>query len=134
MGLDMWLYRRKHDNEENDVEIGYWRKFNELYGFIENLKDCYDTNCQEIELDLEDLEEIRKVFVVTKQMLTSLDKNNLTEEVISEYFLPYRSGFFFGGPVQPEEIDNRINDTLNILDKAIKLAKQGEVIYFYAWY
>ncbi len=130
MGLDMWLYRRKHEDEESDVKVGYWHKFYELYSFIERLKDCYGNNCQEIELDLNDLEEMRKVFIITKQILTPSDRNNLTEEIINKYFLPYHSGSFFSKPMEPEEM----NYTIEVLDNAIELTKKGEVIYFYAWW
>jgi len=99
MGLDMYLTGRKHvggslqgDDEpfrEEDgkpidsmnLELGYWRKHRKLHGYIVNTFAEGKDECQEINLEGDDLRTIAKAV--------------LTND------LPNTEGFFFGS----DEID-----------------------------
>lgn len=138
MGLDMWLCRRKHEDEENDVEIGYWRKFNALHGFITAMKGGYE-DCDSVELSLDELQEIKDVFIEVQGLLKRIhetdnvnEKEALYEEVTA--LLPPISGFFFGSHEIDEWYEEDVNDTIPIVDAAIELVEQGEVVYYHAWW
>ena len=106
MGLDMYLTGRKHipqwgnHSERNrhedglpieqiEVAIGYWRKHPNLHGYIvENFgpkdeNDIAKDDCNEIDLDLDQLEQLRQAIVNDE--------------------LPMTEGFFFGESPIPDE-------------------------------
>lgn len=138
MGLDMWLYRRKHHDEELDVEIGYWRKFNALHGYIAAMADNYDS-CSEIELSLADLIELRNTCLEIQEKIeqaqtsSNIEEQNAIRKEIA-VIMPPVTGFFFGSTAIDDDYKLNIDKSILIFDKAIKLTKQGEQIYYYAWW
>lgn len=68
MGLDMFLFKRfiNEDEEVEDVEFGYWRKFWPLHSLITDIKyyelfdeyGNYNDNCVEMELNFIEISSI----------------------------------------------------------------------------
>ena len=126
MGLDMYAYRVAHKDVVNDFEfntnqdpvndIAYWRKFNALHGWMENLyrerggpKQSF--NCAPIRLHLEDLDRLQR----------DIGENNLEPT----------DGFFFGSQeIYPEDIASAIK----FIFEAREAIKQGDAIYYDSWW
>jgi len=109
MGLDMYLngekfftsYNGKRPKEDgfevsrHELQLGYWRKHPNLHGFIvQTFADGKD-ECQEIDLDAEDIEKII--------------------QALNEADLPETSGFFFGSSDGSEK-----KEDLRIFNAALK--------------
>lgn len=100
MGLDMFAYMMRAEDvgdAQTDIKLtdgsqqfAYWRKFNHLHGFMEDLyfekggqSDCF--NCVTVRLEAEDLDNL--------------------EVALNEETLEHRPGFFFGGEeIYPEDV------------------------------
>lgn len=106
MGLDMYLNRiRKDWNEkETSLEMGYWRKANQIYAYFIKL-DERAAECHPIEVDIDQLKELRDIC---KKVLEFPD---YAEEV-----LPTQSGFFFGSTEIDEWYMENLKDTITIID------------------
>ena len=122
MGLDMYAYRVKQENVVNDFEfnsnqdpaedLAYWRKFNALHGWMENLykdrggpKESF--NCAPIRLHLEDLDQLQR----------DIGENKLTPV----------QGFFFGDQeIYPEDIAS----TMKFIFEARQAIKEGDAVYY----
>lgn len=108
MGLDMFLYGRKHlmggETEEDGFTViekrlgmGYWRKHPNLHGYIVDTFGKGIDECQEIDLGPEDVERII--------------------EAIKKKELPNTEGFFFGTSKGTEEEDQQ---SINVFQKALE--------------
>ena len=73
---------------EINYQIGYFRKFNALHGYIVKRFAAGIDECQDIYLYKEDVEQIKKV-------LDEVLKAKIEEK--AKELLPTQSGFFFGG-------------------------------------
>ena len=126
MGLDMYAFTVKADSfgdrvvdavlDDDAVQISYWRKFNALHGWMEDLyrlkggaKDSF--NCTTVRLDLKDLERL--------EMDTGNNK------------LVPRNGFFFGSQeIYPEDLES--------VATFVKVAKQsiaeGKAVFYDSWW
>lgn len=132
MGLDMYLRAVKptalrNPTAEVDLErvadspaeeLGYWRKFNALHGWMEDRylalggKDS-SFNCSSLRLKSEDLDDLED----------ALDSNGTT--------LTPREGFFFGEQtIYPQDVE----DTRKFIVKAREALARGDVVYYFAWY
>jgi hypothetical protein len=119
MGLDMYAFAvpQGTEPEGNDkkVELAYWRKFNALHGWME---DMYRTrggsetfNCIPLQLTPADLDEL--------------------ELAIQEDTLRPREGFFFGNQeIYPEDIRDL---GVFIADAREQLA-EGMDVYYDSWW
>lgn len=127
MGLDMYAYSVKDKvgmpdvdyefkDDDERVEIMYWRKHHDLHGWMKRLYEAKEGedpsfNCNSVRL-------------------TSVDLDQL-EKDIRENKLPHTEGFFFGNN-PPNE------DTMNTDLEFIKLArseiKDGNAVYYYSWW
>ena len=120
MGLDMYLTgekffssivkdRPKDDEgytiEKNVVELGYWRKHANLHGYIVATFAEGKDDCQDIELDMEQLKA-------------------LLEIVKDPSLMPKTEGFFFGESANDEE---QIKEDTEIITKAIGFLSAGLV-------
>jgi hypothetical protein len=131
MGLDQYLYAASEnttaqdlyadDNPDAREEIGYWRKHADLQGHIEQLWNdagCpgNDTqqgfNCIPFELSEEQLEHILECS--KKQSFGLADGT---------------TGFFFG-ETRPESHE----ETVEIVERALKLKHEGKRIFYYSWW
>ena len=140
MGLDMYLQGEKFcwtdwqnpgANRKEDgldvrslrVKLGYWRKHPNLHGYIvKNFADGLD-ECQEIELDRENIVQ--------------------TMEAVKARTLPDTEGFFFGRSANDDdgeaEIEAEIEDDLTQLQAALEWLDVKEanvsrlIIYRASW-
>lgn len=128
MGLDMFLEGKTYIPQEKRVrtnkypvkgelvELGYWRKFADLHGFIiSEFADDVD-DCQGITLEVCDLQSII--------------------EAIKENKLPHTEGFFFSCDRTKEQMQELIKETLETLENAIEFLELdiwNEVVYQASW-
>lgn len=121
MGLDMFAYSVKPENDKGDLEyadgerteIAYWRKFNAFHGWMEELyksKGGTDSfNCVPVRLTLEDLDRLEAELPDLKPV----------------------GGFFFGAQeIYPEDIDSLhvfIQDSRDIIES-------GNMVYYNSWW
>lgn len=135
MGLDMYAYSvdaGEVGDKQVDIEVSslhsvdrnffYWRKFNALHGWMEDLyraKGGEDEsfNCSTVRLMPEDLLNL---------------KNVLAALLIGDYSaLPPRTGFFFGpGEIYPEDISS-LSD---FIAKAETALNEGKAILYDSWW
>ena len=129
MGLDMYAYRVKAADAIGDFEIAvdeegysktediaYWRKFNALHGWMENLyrqkngpKESF--NCIPMRLSLTDIDQLQRD--------------------IGENKLEPTEGFFFGSQtIYPEDIA----DAMKFIFEARDIIKQGDAVYYDSWW
>lgn len=122
MGLDMWAYAEREATESDEIteviEIAYWRKLNNLHGWMENLYEFKggreEFNCKELYLTLDDLQ-------LLEQDLKDPDTN-----------LPPTTGFFFG--TQRGMDDEDIQSIKNFIEEAKKYLNLGYKVYYNSWW
>lgn len=127
MGLDMYLFRKKHGEPfEKGTEVMYWRKANAIRGFfVNNIKDFHrDDSCKEV--------------VVKKKVLAKLIATCnavLNDKRKADKLLPTRSGFFFGGTVYNEYYFDELKKTAGACRKIINETdwKKEEIVYYDWW-
>ena len=126
MGLDMYAFTVKADSfgdrvvdavmDDDAVQISYWRKFNALHGWMEDLyrlkggsKDSF--NCTTLRLDLKDLDRL--------EMDTGNNK------------LVPRNGFFFGSQeIYPEDLES-VADFVKVARQSIA---EGKAVFYDSWW
>lgn len=126
MGLDMYAFAVKADSfgdrvvdavmDDDAVQISYWRKFNALHGWMEDLyrlkggaKDSF--NCTTVRLDLKDLDRL--------EMDTGNNK------------LVPRNGFFFGSQeIYPEDLES-VADFVKVARQCIA---EGKAVFYDSWW
>ena len=150
MGLDMYLDKRTyvkqwdHIEEEKQYKVevtrggeptnidpkkvkyiieeaGYWRKANAIHKwFVDNCQDGVD--------------DCRDAYVGFKELQTLLDLCRIViiDKSKAEQLLPSTSGFFFGNTEYDEWYYNDIQNTIDILEKALE-DKDGEYYYSSSW-
>ena len=138
MGLDMYLKGKVYldynstnraeitkmidlpDFEANSVEIelGYWRKANHIHKwFVDNVQNGVD-NCGEYFVRKADLE---MLLTVCEQVLKNVTNANT--------LLPTQSGFFFGSVEYDDWYIEDVQDTIEIIKRALSL--DSKLIDFY---
>ena len=150
MGLDMYLDKRTYvkqwdhidESKQYNVEVtrggeptnidpkkvkyiieeaGYWRKANAIHKwFVDNCQDGVD--------------DCRDAYVGFKELQTLLDLCRIViiDKSKAEQLLPSTSGFFFGNTEYDEWYYNDIQNTIDILEKALE-DKDGEYYYSSSW-
>ena len=126
MGLDMYAFTVPADSVgdvvtdvalgDNAVELFYWRKFNALHGWMENLyrlkggaKESF--NCTTVRLDAKDLDRL--------EMDTGNNK-----------LVPI-NGFFFGEQtIYPEDLES----VTVFIAKARQALADGQAVYYDSWW
>lgn len=125
MGLDMYAYAQDNptisgvDEQPEDSsreEIAYWRKFNALHGWMENLykhRGGISTfNCVDLPLHREDIKELKRA-AITKTLLPT-------------------AGFFFGS--QEPLTDDDWDEVHRFTDLASELLDAGKYIIYSSWW
>jgi hypothetical protein len=126
MGLDMYAYAVPADSvgdkvtdvalPDVDVELYYWRKFNALHGWMENLYRLKggakaSFNCTTVRLDAKDLDRL--------EMDTGNNK-----------LVPI-NGFFFGEQtIYPEDLES----VALFIAKARQALADGNAVYYDSWW
>jgi len=136
MGLDQYAYATPEGTNSQE-ELAYWRKHNRLQGWMEDLWEdkgrpnfddlanpMGDFNCQPVELNLSDLEQL--------------------EAEVTNKTLPETGGFFFGGDSfewededgnPPAEGDYYYKkDDLEFIEKARKAIEEGKKVFYNCWW
>lgn len=149
MGLDMFLYAKQYlpdwsqagqklqadiaglfpelagtdiKPKRIELEVGYWRKANQIHGwFVDNVQEGKD-ECQPHYVDREKLEELRALCQ------SVIDNPSLAEKV-----LPARSGFFFGDTGYGEWYIEDLKWTVKVIDRALKLPEDWDFEYLSSW-
>jgi hypothetical protein len=90
-------------------QVGYWRKANAIHNwFVKNVQDGKD-DCERYPVDVDQM----------KDLLTICKKVNKNYKLAPE-LLPVQEGFFFGSQKYDEWYFKNIDDTIKILNTAIK--------------
>jgi hypothetical protein len=127
MGLDMYAFTVDATTVGDGVtdvalgddamQISYWRKFNALHGWMEDLYRLkkglrHDFNCTTVRLDLSDLDRL--------EMDTGNNK------------LVPRNGFFFGDTtsIHPEDLES-VADFVKVAREAIA---EGKAVFYDSWW
>jgi hypothetical protein len=127
MGLDMYAFTVKAESfgdrvvdavlDDDAMQISYWRKFNALHGWMEDLyrqkggaKDSF--NCTTVRLDLKDLD-------------------RLEMDVGANKLVP-RNGFFFGdtSTIYPEDLES-VADFVKVARQSIA---EGKAVFYDSWW
>jgi len=102
-------------------EAGYWRKANAIHKwFVDNCQDGVD-DCRDAYVGFNDL-----------QALLDLCRIVIIDKSKAEQLLPSTSGFFFGNTEYDEWYYNDIQNTIEILERALE-DKDGEYYYSSSW-
>lgn len=160
MGLDMYLYKRKKESRENEIDVvAYWRKANQVHNwFVTNVQNGVD-NCephpvterdiikllnicnQILELDINYEEQMTEIGVSFKdgkrEPIMDFVKVIDNEEVIETMhnLLPTADGFFFGSTDYDEWYVEDIKDTAEQLNHVLEEIdfKTEELFYNSSW-
>ena len=137
-------------------QIGYWRKANAIHGwFVKNVQDGND-NGEENYVSEDDLKKLletcQKVLAGSKLVEGVVQRGSeLTPETdgkfepilekgkividpsVAEELLPTQSGFFFGGTDYDDYYINDLQDTIKIVEDALKDIKYASIYYSASW-
>lgn len=123
MGLDMFAYSCKAEDfgakepTSEHTEIAYWRKFNALHGWMEDLWRSQNPDDE-------------RSFNCIDLRLTSKDLLQLSEDIGNNALVP-RSGFFFGNQeIYPEDVESAVS----FITKAFEEIEAGRVVYYSSWW
>ena len=129
-------------------EVGYWRKANQIHKwFVDNCQEGTD-DCRAGYVSREDLEKLKalcgkvlKILSKKKPVKTKFKDQfgqdhdeplyQGTEEI--EKLLPTQSGFFFGSYTYDEYYKLDIEETIKIIDRALKLPEEWSFEYQSSW-
>jgi hypothetical protein len=157
MGLDMYLYKKTYvqnwehqtpeqrhtisvklgENAREDIkphriayiveQIGYWRKFYALDGWIiDNCGGGID-ECQKIDISAHDLRVLLETLREVKRAIE--DKDNKTISLL----FPPTGGFFFGSTEVDEYYKEQIDQTIPIIEEAVNKEEGEEFYYQSSW-
>lgn len=105
-----------------EVDIGYWRKANQVHNwFVNNVQEGVD-ECQKAFVSREDIQTLRDICEKIRQDPTQ-----------AADLLPTQSGFFFGSTEYGECYMQDIEETIAICDRALKLPDNWDLHYQSSW-
>lgn len=126
MGLDMYAYTVDATTVgdatvdvalgDNAVQISYWRKFNALHGWMEDLYRLKGGSKED--------------FNCTTVRLTANDLDRLEMDTGNNKLVP-RNGFFFGSQeIYPEDLES-VADFVKLSRQAIA---EGKAVFYDSWW
>lgn len=123
MGLDMFAFSVPQGTGSDfelpegteRTEVAYWRKFNALHGFMEDLARSKGFDGE---------------FNCVPVLLTPADLDQL-ERTVKDGALRPREGFFFGAQEVAEE---DVEDTISFIATARELMTEGKDVYYDSWW
>lgn len=161
MGLDMMLFKEidprnnpdfnGEENDSNFIEVGYWRKANQIHRwFVDNVQNGVD-NCKKYPVtrkQLNDLLElVNKVLKASKLVKGDVSQGQsyhngefidiigpgktIEDPTVAKQLLPTQKGFFFGNYGYDECYIDDLKDTKKIIDKVNKLWDEEEDVKIY---
>lgn len=102
------------------VSVGYWRKANQIHGwFVENVQNGED-NCGEYPVERRQLEQLR---TLCKAAIANKDHGDL----------PPVAGFFFGSNEVDDWYWNKVEQTVEILDRVLSYPDDIRFSYQSSW-
>ena len=129
--VDEKVWDDRSVSRNTDYNIGYWRKANHIHNwFVEKCADGRD-ECQDIYVSFDELKELYDICYQVSQ-----------DHSKASTLLPTRSGFFFGGTDYDEYYFQDVQDTMEILEKALtflkaqktkKTRKDYDIVYSASW-
>ncbi len=114
-------YASKEEGIHVEVPIGYWRKANAIHAWF--IRDQEEDNCKPVCVSRN---ELRLLRIICKKLLKKKDVEK------AEEFLPPQAGFFFGSTGIDEYYWSDLEDTVKILDRALKSPCE-DFIYQASW-
>ena len=146
MGLDMYLKATKYTSKYTDkelnkkllklskidttntesaelvIQVGYWRKANHIHKwFVDNIQEG-ENNCRNYDVSKEQLKDLLKLCKEIKE------ENSKAEEL-----LPSQEGFFFGSYEYDEWYFDGINETIEIIERVLKIDEDWSFEYNSCW-
>lgn len=128
MGLDMYAWTvpqqwagdnttdYQPDADRKSEELFYWRKFNALHGWMEDLYRNKGGDC--------------KVFNLTTVRLTNEDLDRLEMDTGNNKLVPV-NGFFFGAQeIYPEDLET----VAEFVAKARAAIAEGKAVFYDSWW
>lgn len=104
------------------ISAAYWRKSNHIHKwFVDNVQDGND-NCEPHYVPREKLEELKKICEEVYQ-----------DHTLAEEKLPTQAGFFFGDTDITEWYFNDIQQTIYMLEQALKFPELWTFEYCSSW-
>lgn len=104
------------------IEVGYWRKANAIHRwFVQNVQNGED-DCQDYCVSRKDLEKLKDIC---EQVLNEPER--------AEELFPTVSGFFFGSTEIDDGYYQDLKDTIEIVNKALKLEGSWDFSYHSSW-
>lgn len=126
----LWLLFKDNGLEKIDnittielkFEQGYWRKANSIHRwFVENVQDKKD-DCGNYDVSRDDLKNLLDICKKIK------DNHELSVEL-----LPTKTGFFFGNVEYDEWYFKYIDNTIEIIERCLKLSEDFTFEYTSSW-
>ena len=111
-----------------NVPIGYWRKANAIHNYIVKEFANGVDECQEIGVSRENLATLRDFCNLTIQSYEQTNSTTMAESV-----LPTTSGFFFGSTEYDEWYFRDLQNTVEIIDRALADEANDWFIYRASW-
>ena len=117
MGLDMYLTRAT----DTSKDLAYWRKANQIHGYIVDTFAKGVDECQPIAVHRA---ELLGLVQLCESLLESKDEKKALE------VLPPKEGFFFGPAVVDEWYWDDLEKTVRMLTETINFEDETEDDYF----
>ena len=136
--FDDWDTEEKYGFSTIFTKVGYWRKANAIHKwFVENVQNGVD-DCGLYEVTKEQLRELLELCLVVlreSKLVTKDDNEYIEDPSLSKELLPTVSGFFFGGTEYDGWYYRDLENTVQILTKAINETdfENEMIVYQSSW-
>lgn len=122
LGLDKFISKDLFAGLTIGFPVAYWRKSNQIHiWFVNNVQDGVD-NCQKHIVYRDKIEQLRDLCMEV------LADNSKAQEL-----LPTESGFFFGSTEYDEYYFGDLQQTVEMLNRALELPENYDLYYQSSW-